>query len=216
MTTEELAKWHELDARAEALLRRSTSIPEIADAFGLKILAAGVVAAAIGFVAGAVVGRRSSADRRLSARLLDGPTVAAAIREAMQPEVRAFTAAAGRPPGLGIVLVGENPASEIYVGNKVKSGAEAGLRVDLERLPGERDARGAARARPPPQRQRGARRHPRAGAAAGVRWGRARRSGCSTRSIPPRTSTASIRSQCRPLVPGPAAPRAVHAVRRHR
>jgi methylenetetrahydrofolate dehydrogenase (NADP+) / methenyltetrahydrofolate cyclohydrolase len=71
----------------------------------------------------------------MGARLLDGPTVAAAIRAAAQPEIAAFTAAAGRPAGLGIVLVGDNPASEIYVGTKVKSGAEAGLRVDLERLP---------------------------------------------------------------------------------
>jgi methylenetetrahydrofolate dehydrogenase (NADP+)/methenyltetrahydrofolate cyclohydrolase len=71
----------------------------------------------------------------MSARLLDGPTVAAAIRQAAQPEVARFAAAAGRPPGLAIVLVGDNPASEIYVGSKVKSGSEAGLRVDLERLP---------------------------------------------------------------------------------
>jgi methylenetetrahydrofolate dehydrogenase (NADP+)/methenyltetrahydrofolate cyclohydrolase len=69
------------------------------------------------------------------ARLLDGPTVAAAIRQAAQPEIAAFTAARGRPPGLAIVLVGDNPASEIYVGSKVKSGAEGGQRVDLERLP---------------------------------------------------------------------------------
>jgi methylenetetrahydrofolate dehydrogenase (NADP+)/methenyltetrahydrofolate cyclohydrolase len=41
----------------------------------------------------------------------------------------------GRPPGLGIVLVGENPASEIYVRNKVKAGSETGLWVDLQRLP---------------------------------------------------------------------------------
>jgi len=71
----------------------------------------------------------------VSARLLDGPTVASAIRESVLPDVRAFTASAGRPPGLGIVLVGENPSSEIYVRNKVKAGGESGLRVDLERLP---------------------------------------------------------------------------------
>ena len=71
----------------------------------------------------------------MSARLLDGPTVAAAIREAVSPDVRAFTAAAGRPPGLGIVLVGDNPSSEIYVRNKVKAGSETGLWVDLQRLP---------------------------------------------------------------------------------
>jgi methylenetetrahydrofolate dehydrogenase (NADP+) / methenyltetrahydrofolate cyclohydrolase len=69
------------------------------------------------------------------ARVLDGQTVAAAIRQEVLPEVQAFTADAGRPPGLGIVLVGENPASEIYVRNKVRAGTESGLRVDLERLP---------------------------------------------------------------------------------
>jgi methylenetetrahydrofolate dehydrogenase (NADP+)/methenyltetrahydrofolate cyclohydrolase len=71
----------------------------------------------------------------MSARWLDGHTVAAAIREAVLPDARAFAAEAGRPPGLGIVLVGDNAASEIYVRNKAKAGAEAGLRVDLERLP---------------------------------------------------------------------------------
>ena len=51
------------------------------------------------------------------------------------PAVQAFTARAGRPPGLGIVLVGDNPASEVYVRNKVKAGTDAGLWVDLQRLP---------------------------------------------------------------------------------
>ena len=48
VTTEELAKWHELDA----VLTRWIGLhinPEIADAFGLKILVAGVVAAAVGY-----------------------------------------------------------------------------------------------------------------------------------------------------------------------
>jgi methylenetetrahydrofolate dehydrogenase (NADP+)/methenyltetrahydrofolate cyclohydrolase len=49
--------------------------------------------------------------------------------------VSAFVAAAGRPPGLGIVLVGNDPSSEIYVRNKVKAGADTGLWVDLQRLP---------------------------------------------------------------------------------
>jgi methylenetetrahydrofolate dehydrogenase (NADP+) / methenyltetrahydrofolate cyclohydrolase len=71
----------------------------------------------------------------VSARLLDGPAVAAAIREGVLPDVKAFTVSARRPPGLGIVLVGEDPSSEIYVRNKVKAGAESGLWVDLQRLP---------------------------------------------------------------------------------
>lgn len=71
----------------------------------------------------------------MTARLLDGHAVAAAIRESVLPDVHAFTARAGRPPGLGIVLVGEDPGSEIYVRNKVRAGSDAGLWVDLQRLP---------------------------------------------------------------------------------
>ena len=71
----------------------------------------------------------------MTARLIDGTAIAAEIRGGALPAVRAFTARAARPPGLGIVLVGENPASEVYVRNKVKAGTEAGLWVDLQRLP---------------------------------------------------------------------------------
>lgn len=73
----------------------------------------------------------------MSARLLDGIAVAAAIRQSVAPGVAAFTAHNGRPPALGIVLVGNDPASEIYVRNKVRAGTESGLKVDLERLPFE-------------------------------------------------------------------------------
>jgi methylenetetrahydrofolate dehydrogenase (NADP+)/methenyltetrahydrofolate cyclohydrolase len=71
----------------------------------------------------------------MTARLLDGTAVAQALRAEVSPAVAAFTARAGRPPGLGIVLVGDDPASEIYVRNKLKSAADAGLRADLMRLP---------------------------------------------------------------------------------
>jgi methylenetetrahydrofolate dehydrogenase (NADP+)/methenyltetrahydrofolate cyclohydrolase len=71
----------------------------------------------------------------MSVRLLDGTAIGTAIRTAAMPAVQAFTAKAGRPPGLGIVLVGDNPASEVYVRNKVKAGSDAGLWVDLQRLP---------------------------------------------------------------------------------
>jgi methylenetetrahydrofolate dehydrogenase (NADP+) / methenyltetrahydrofolate cyclohydrolase len=69
------------------------------------------------------------------ARVLDGTAIAAEIRAGALPDVQAFTARAGRPPGLGIVLVGQNPGSEVYVRNKVKAGTDAGLWVDLQRLP---------------------------------------------------------------------------------
>jgi methylenetetrahydrofolate dehydrogenase (NADP+)/methenyltetrahydrofolate cyclohydrolase len=71
----------------------------------------------------------------MGARLLDGVTVASAIRAEVRPDVDAFTVRAGRPPGLALVLVGNNPASELYVGSKLRSAGESGLRADIERLP---------------------------------------------------------------------------------
>ena len=71
----------------------------------------------------------------MPANILDGAAVAKQIRAEVTPGVLAFTERAGRPPGLGIVLVGDDPASEIYVRSKLKSAGEAGLRADLERLP---------------------------------------------------------------------------------
>jgi methylenetetrahydrofolate dehydrogenase (NADP+) / methenyltetrahydrofolate cyclohydrolase len=71
----------------------------------------------------------------MPADILDGAAVAKQIRAEVMPAVLAFTERAGRPPGLGIVLVGDDPASEIYVRSKLKSAGEAGLRADLERLP---------------------------------------------------------------------------------
>lgn len=70
----------------------------------------------------------------MSARRLDGAALAKTIRAELAPRVAAFTASAGRPPGLAVVLAGGNPASEIYVRNKVKTVAEAGCRADLVRL----------------------------------------------------------------------------------
>jgi len=71
----------------------------------------------------------------VTARMLDGQALARTMQEEIRPEVAAFTAQHGRPPGLGIVLVGDNPASEVYVRNKLKAGADIGFRADLERLP---------------------------------------------------------------------------------
>ena len=71
----------------------------------------------------------------MTARVLDGQALAARMQEEIRPRVAAFAARHGRPPGLGILLVGNDPASEVYVRNKVKAGTDAGFRVDLQRLP---------------------------------------------------------------------------------
>lgn len=67
----------------------------------------------------------------MAARLLEGAPVALQIREELRDRVAEFTRQAGRPPGLGIVLVGDDPASEIYVQSKLKAAKETGLRADF-------------------------------------------------------------------------------------
>ena len=67
--------------------------------------------------------------------LLDGTRVANAIRAEVAPRVVAFQGFRARPPALHIVLVGDDPASQIYVQNKERAGTNAGLRVKVHRLP---------------------------------------------------------------------------------
>ena len=62
----------------------------------------------------------------MAAIILDGNKVAGEIRAEVASEVRAMTAAGVRP-GLAVVLVGHNPASEVYVRGKVKSSGEVGI-----------------------------------------------------------------------------------------
>src|SRR5687767_11263188 len=71
----------------------------------------------------------------MTARVLDGQALARRMQDEIQPQVAAFAGRHGRPPGLGIVLVGNNPASEVYVRNKLRAAQLVGFRADLERLP---------------------------------------------------------------------------------
>src|SRR5690349_19238481 len=64
--------------------------------------------------------------RTMSARILDGLKLAAAIKAEVAEEVRQL-AVAGMRPGLAAVLVGNDPASEVYVRNKVKTCEELGI-----------------------------------------------------------------------------------------
>jgi methylenetetrahydrofolate dehydrogenase (NADP+)/methenyltetrahydrofolate cyclohydrolase len=67
-------------------------------------------------------------------RLIDGKALAAAVRQALRPRVDALTAT-GRQPGLAVVLVGDDPASAVYVRNKIKACEETGLRSWFDHLP---------------------------------------------------------------------------------
>jgi methylenetetrahydrofolate dehydrogenase (NADP+)/methenyltetrahydrofolate cyclohydrolase len=73
----------------------------------------------------------------VSASIIDGKAIAARVREEMTHEVKKFVGQNGRPPGLATVLVGEDPASAVYVGGKQRACAEVGMVPFDRRLPAD-------------------------------------------------------------------------------
>jgi len=73
----------------------------------------------------------------MTARLLDGKTIAAEIREQVQQRVKERLDKGLRPPGLAVVLVGQNPASQVYVRNKRNACEAVGFYSELHELPGD-------------------------------------------------------------------------------
>lgn len=61
------------------------------------------------------------------ARLIDGKAIALSIRQQVKAQVAQRTAQGKRPPGLAVVLVGQDPASQVYVGSKRKACEEIGF-----------------------------------------------------------------------------------------
>lgn len=68
---------------------------------------------------------------------LDGKALAQRVRAQVGERARTFASAHGRAPGLTVILVGEDHASQVYVRNKARAAAEAGLTGDIIRLPAE-------------------------------------------------------------------------------
>jgi methylenetetrahydrofolate dehydrogenase (NADP+)/methenyltetrahydrofolate cyclohydrolase len=73
----------------------------------------------------------------MSASIIDGRAIAARVRGEVAREVRAFRAETGHAPGLATVLVGEDPASAVYVGGKQRACVEVGMVPFDRRLPAE-------------------------------------------------------------------------------
>jgi methylenetetrahydrofolate dehydrogenase (NADP+)/methenyltetrahydrofolate cyclohydrolase len=71
----------------------------------------------------------------MTARIIDGKAIAAELRAAVAAEVQRITREHGLEPGLAVVLVGENPASAVYVRSKAKQTVEAGMHSFDHRLP---------------------------------------------------------------------------------
>jgi len=67
----------------------------------------------------------------MSAIVLDGKVIAREIRDAAKARVAALQARTGGAPGLAVVLVGNDPASRVYVNNKIKACAEVGIQSHL-------------------------------------------------------------------------------------
>ena len=73
----------------------------------------------------------------MTAQIIDGKAFALALRERIAGEVDRFRTAARRKPGLAVVLVGEDPASSVYVRSKGKATVAAGMESFEHRLPAD-------------------------------------------------------------------------------
>ena len=71
----------------------------------------------------------------MTARIIDGRAVARTIRDECRAQVLALTRECGIVPGLAVILVGDDPASAVYVANKIRACAAAGIRSFEHRLP---------------------------------------------------------------------------------
>jgi len=69
------------------------------------------------------------------ARIVDGRAIAASIRSEVAREALELRERCGRPPGLAVVVVGDDPASAIYVRNKERAAIEAGFHSEVHRMP---------------------------------------------------------------------------------
>lgn len=73
----------------------------------------------------------------MSAQILDGKALSAEIRSKIEQQVNEIVSQGQRPPGLAVVLVGQNPASEVYVRNKRNACEQVGFKSELINLPAD-------------------------------------------------------------------------------
>lgn len=71
----------------------------------------------------------------MTAKIIDGKATAARVREEVAQDAAHFAERHGRQPGLEVVLVGDDPASQVYVRNKERAASQCGIRGAVHRLP---------------------------------------------------------------------------------
>jgi methylenetetrahydrofolate dehydrogenase (NADP+)/methenyltetrahydrofolate cyclohydrolase len=74
-------------------------------------------------------------EQETSAKILKGKPVAAEVMGELRAVIEKGVARTGRSPGLAVILVGDNPASQIYVRNKERAASKLGIRTFDHRLP---------------------------------------------------------------------------------
>ena len=74
---------------------------------------------------------------RIMGKIIDGKALSAAVKEEVKAQVPELEAKYGRKPCLCVIIVGENPASQVYVRNKVKAAAYTGMGSELIELPAD-------------------------------------------------------------------------------
>lgn len=73
----------------------------------------------------------------MSARILDGKDLAGRVRADLVENINQFRSKTGIVPGLAVVLVGDDPASQVYVRNKLRDCRQVGINAQLHHLPGD-------------------------------------------------------------------------------
>ena len=71
----------------------------------------------------------------MTAQIIDGKGIAKELRASLRKEVEAFTSQGKRTPGLAVILVGEDPASQVYVRNKHRACEDVGIKTFSYNLP---------------------------------------------------------------------------------
>lgn len=73
----------------------------------------------------------------MTAQLIDGKAIGQKVQDEVRTRVQEFSAARGRPPGLHVVLVGDDPASQVYVRNKERASQNLGMHGVVHRVPAD-------------------------------------------------------------------------------
>lgn len=71
----------------------------------------------------------------MTTQIIDGKAIAASVRDGIRQQINDYTAQGHRPPGLAVVLLGNDPASEVYVRNKRRACEEVGIQSHAHDLP---------------------------------------------------------------------------------